>query len=109
MLRVYGKLDGHSFATLRCPEVAPHCQLSKLHLRHPEEAAVQAAASAGEWAYRRLTLGRKQPDLRRDSIHHLDRSVCWWIERAKDRLGYEPVVDQDEATKRTMDWAVSPL
>lgn len=72
-------------------------------------AALQAAASAGEWAYRILTLGTKQPALRRDSIDHLDRGACWSIEKAKHRLGYEPVADQDEAIQRTMDWAVSTL
>ncbi|KAF2448088.1 NAD(P)-binding protein [Karstenula rhodostoma CBS 690.94] len=72
-------------------------------------AALQAAASAGEWAYRILTLGTKQPTLRRDNINHLDRGVCWSIEKAKHRLGYEPVADQDEAIKRSMDWAVSSL
>lgn len=70
---------------------------------------LQAAASAGEWAYRILTLGTKQPGLRRDSIDHLDRGVCWSIEKAKQRLGYQPIADQDEAIKRTMDWAVSSL
>jgi sterol-4alpha-carboxylate 3-dehydrogenase (decarboxylating) len=72
-------------------------------------APMQAAASAGEWAYRIFTLGSKQPNLRRDSIDHLDRGVCWSIEKAKHRLGYEPVADQDEAIKRSMDWAVSTL
>jgi sterol-4alpha-carboxylate 3-dehydrogenase (decarboxylating) len=72
-------------------------------------AALQAAASAGEWAYMIFTLGSKRPNLRRDSIDHLDRGVCWSIEKAKHRLGYEPVADQDESIKRSMDWAVSTL
>lgn len=72
-------------------------------------AALQAAASTGEWAYRIFTLGFKQPGLRRHSIDHLDRGVCWSIEKAKQRLGYEPVADQDEAIKRSMDWGLSNL
>ncbi|KAJ4302682.1 erg26, C-3 sterol dehydrogenase [Kalmusia sp. IMI 367209] len=72
-------------------------------------AVLQTAASVSEWAYRILTLGTMQPNLRRDSIDHLDRGVCWSIEKAKQRLGYQPIADQDEAIKRTMDWAVSSL
>lgn len=72
-------------------------------------AALQTAASAGEWAYRILTLGTVQPTLRRHSIDHLDRGVCWSIEKAKRILGYEPVADQDEAIKRSTDWAMSTL
>lgn len=72
-------------------------------------AALQAAASAGEWAYRIFTLGTKQPTLRRDSINHLDRGVCWSIDKAKHRLGYEPVADQDDAIKRSMEWALANL
>jgi sterol-4alpha-carboxylate 3-dehydrogenase (decarboxylating) len=72
-------------------------------------AALQAAASTGEWAYRVFTLGFKQPTLRRNSIDHLDRGVCWNINKAKERLGYEPVADQDDAIKRSMDWATANL
>jgi sterol-4alpha-carboxylate 3-dehydrogenase (decarboxylating) len=72
-------------------------------------AALQAAASTGEWAYYVFTLGFKQPTLRRDNIDHLDRGACWNIDKAKQRLGYEPVADQDEAIKRSMDWATANL
>jgi sterol-4alpha-carboxylate 3-dehydrogenase (decarboxylating) len=56
-----------------------------------------------------FTLGSKQPTLRRDSIDHLDRSICCSIKKAKKRLEYKSVADQHEAIKRTKDWAVSNL
>lgn len=69
-------------------------------------AAMQMMASAGEWAYSVFTLGMKTPKLRRHGIDHLDKNCYWSIEKAKKRLGYEPVVDQDAAIKRSMEWAV---
>jgi sterol-4alpha-carboxylate 3-dehydrogenase (decarboxylating) len=75
----------------------------------PLAALQSAAASTGEWAYHIFTLGFKQPTLRRDSIDHLDRGACWNIDKAKQRLDYDPVADQDEAIKRSMDWATANL
>jgi sterol-4alpha-carboxylate 3-dehydrogenase (decarboxylating) len=72
-------------------------------------AAMQAMASAGEWAYRIFTLGSKMPALRRDGMDYLDRGACWSLEKAKQRLGYEPIADQDAAIKRTMEWALANL
>ena len=72
-------------------------------------AALQAAASIGEWVYWVFTLGFVQPKLRRHSIDHLDRGCCWNIDKAKQKLGYEPVMDQDEAIRRTMEWAMANL
>jgi sterol-4alpha-carboxylate 3-dehydrogenase (decarboxylating) len=67
---------------------------------------VQFMASAGEWTYWIFTLGTKRPKLLRQNIDHLDYGCHWSIEKAKERLGYSPVEDQDEAIKRSMDWAV---
>jgi sterol-4alpha-carboxylate 3-dehydrogenase (decarboxylating) len=67
--------------------------------------AMRVIASAGEWAYKILTLGTKTPKVRREGIDHLDRGACWSIDKAKQRLGYEPVTDQDAAIKKSMDWA----
>jgi sterol-4alpha-carboxylate 3-dehydrogenase (decarboxylating) len=50
-------------------------------------AALQATASVGEWAYWMFTLSAKQLTLRRNSVDYLDRSVCWSIEKLKQRLG----------------------
>jgi len=33
---------------------------------------------------------------------------CYWsIEKSKERLGYEPVADQDAAIKQSMQWAMA--
>lgn len=72
-------------------------------------AAMQAMASAGEWAYKIFTLGTKMPKLGKDSIDHLDKGRWWSIEKAKQRLGYQPVADQDEAIKQSMERAMANL
>ncbi|KAH7180433.1 hypothetical protein DER46DRAFT_567063 [Fusarium sp. MPI-SDFR-AT-0072] len=57
---------------------------------------MQAMASTAEWVYWILTLGYIKPD-----------SGCRWsLEKAKRILGYEPVADQDEAIRKTMEWAM---
>ncbi len=68
---------------------------------------MQVMATAGEWAHMIFTAGTMTPKLRRVSIDHLDRGCCWSIEKAKQRLGYQPVVDQDEAIKRSMEWGMA--
>ncbi|KAF2679171.1 NAD(P)-binding protein [Lentithecium fluviatile CBS 122367] len=68
--------------------------------------AMKVMASLGEWIYFIFTLGAKTPTLRRDGIDHLDGGACWSIEKARRILGYEPVADQDEAIKISMDWAM---
>lgn len=70
---------------------------------------MQAMASTGEWAYKVLTFGSRTPHLRRDDIDHLDKGCCWSIEKAKQRLGYEPIANQDEAIRKTMEWAKTHL
>jgi sterol-4alpha-carboxylate 3-dehydrogenase (decarboxylating) len=69
--------------------------------------AMQAMASVGEWAYKIFTFGTVRPGVRRDNIDHLDRGCCWSLEKAKQRLGFEPIVDQDAAIKRGMEWAMT--
>ncbi|KAF2178176.1 NAD(P)-binding protein [Zopfia rhizophila CBS 207.26] len=81
------------------------CYAAAGHPVAPEEVTtillslMQVFASAGECAYKVFTLGYKQPQLRRDSIDHLDIR----------EVGYEPVADQDEAIKRSMEWAMASL
>ncbi|KAI9658775.1 MAG: hypothetical protein M1821_002335 [Bathelium mastoideum] len=70
---------------------------------------IQAMASTGEWAYMIFTLGKKKPEMRRQSIDHLDGGCCWSIEKAKERLGYQPLIDQDAAIQKTMKWAVENI
>ena len=69
--------------------------------------AMQIMASVGEWACFIFTLGTVKPTLRRHSIDHLDKSCCWSIAKAKERLGYEPINDQDAAIRRSMEWAIA--
>ena len=67
---------------------------------------IQAMASTGEWTYKIFTLGTKKPQMRRQEIDHLDGGCYWSIEKAKERLGYQPLLDQDAAIQKTMKWAV---
>jgi sterol-4alpha-carboxylate 3-dehydrogenase (decarboxylating) len=68
---------------------------------------VQVMASMGEWAYWIFTFGRLTPQMRRQNIDHLDRGCHWSIEKARQRLGYKPLVDQQLAIKRSMEWAMA--
>jgi sterol-4alpha-carboxylate 3-dehydrogenase (decarboxylating) len=56
------------------------------------------------WAFTACTLGMKQPQF---SWHTFDymRKGCWYsIEKARKRLGYEPVCDTEEGLRRTVEW-----
>lgn len=68
---------------------------------------VLGMAIAGEWAYRIFPLGTKKPKMTRMNIEYLNQGSRWSIAKAKERLGYEPVISQDEAIKRTMQWAMA--
>lgn len=70
---------------------------------------IQTIASCTEWAYAILTLNYKRPSLRRQNIDHLDRGCCWDISKAKERLGYEPVKDQDGAIRSMMEWGIENI
>jgi sterol-4alpha-carboxylate 3-dehydrogenase (decarboxylating) len=70
---------------------------------------MQSIASCTEWAYTILTLNYKRPSLRRQNIDHLDRGCCWDISKAKERLGYEPVNDQDGAIRSMMEWGIENI
>jgi len=69
-------------------------------------AAVQVMASVGEWVYWVFTLGRKTPEMRRVSIDYLGGGCCWNIGKAREKLGYVPVGDQDGAIRRSVEWAM---
>lgn len=49
------------------------------------------------------TLGFVQPLLRRHGIDHLDQGCPWNIDKAKQKPGYEPDVDQGKAIRQTME------
>ncbi|KAK2136178.1 hypothetical protein NOF04DRAFT_1166837, partial [Fusarium oxysporum II5] len=70
---------------------------------------MQAMASTAEWVYWVLTLGCIKPGMRRTAIDHLDSGCCWSLDKAKRILGYEPVADQGEAIRKTMEWAKKTL
>lgn len=70
---------------------------------------MQSMASTMEWVYWAFTFGMLQPSLRRISMDHLDTGCCWSLDKARRILGYEPVEDQNEAIKRTMEWAMETL
>ncbi|KAF2732256.1 NAD(P)-binding protein [Polyplosphaeria fusca] len=68
---------------------------------------VKTMASVGEWVYWVGTLGIVQPKMRRQDIDHL-AGGCWWsLEKAQRVLRYRPVLDLDEAVRRSLEWAGS--
>ncbi|OCL05806.1 NAD(P)-binding protein [Glonium stellatum] len=71
--------------------------------------AIQLMASTGEWAYRIFTLGTKKPKMARQSIDHLDGGAYWSIDKARRRLGYKPVLSQEDAIKQSVKWGLEHL
>lgn len=67
---------------------------------------MQIMASVVEWFFAIFTLGYRTPEMRRQNIDHFERGRNWSLEKAKERLGYEPLTaaEQDEAVKRMMEW-----
>jgi sterol-4alpha-carboxylate 3-dehydrogenase (decarboxylating) len=57
-------------------------------------------ASFGEWIYWIFTFGTRTPELRKVGIEYLGGGTQWNINKAKERLGYEPVADQDAIIKK---------
>lgn len=63
-------------------------------------------ASAVEWLYWAFTLGLKRPKvLRRQVMTYTCYSRTYSIEKARARLGYDPVDDRDEQIRRGLNWA----
>lgn len=64
-------------------------------------------ASAVEWLYWFFTLGLKRPkDLRRQNMTYTCSPRTYSIEKARERLGYNPVDDRDEQIQRGVEWAL---
>ena len=59
-------------------------------------------AALSEWVYWALTFGTKTPEVRQLGIEYLAGGCEWNISKAKLRLGYEPVVDQDAVLRRVV-------
>ena len=57
-----------------------------------------------EVAFRVFTLGRILPPLSRQHIHYMKEGAWFDTEKARERLGYEPLVSTDEGIRRTVDW-----
>lgn len=79
----------------------------------PEEVTVVPAwfmlnlASLVEWLYWAFTLGLKRPKvLRRQTMIYTCYPRTYSIEKARERLRYEPVDDRDEQIQRGVEWAL---
>ena len=61
---------------------------------------VLSFAYLAKWLYWIFTLNTKTPQLRSQENKYLAGGCRWDITKAKERLGYEPVVDQDGVVKK---------
>jgi sterol-4alpha-carboxylate 3-dehydrogenase (decarboxylating) len=52
-------------------------------------------AYVGEWLYYVFTFNTKVPEMRSQQLKYLAGGCSWDITKAKEKLGYQPVVDQD--------------
>lgn len=66
-----------------------------------------AMATMVEYLFWIVTLNQKLPPktLRRDVLRYAFTNRTFCIEKAKDRLGYKPLIDTDEGIKRGVEWA----
>jgi sterol-4alpha-carboxylate 3-dehydrogenase (decarboxylating) len=68
-----------------------------------------ALAMVSEWLHWVFTFGTMQPDVRSVGVEYLDRGCEWKIDKARERLGYWPVEDQDEVLRRVVEFEVKRL
>jgi sterol-4alpha-carboxylate 3-dehydrogenase (decarboxylating) len=61
-------------------------------------------ATVVEWALWIFTLGKKKTNLSAAQLHYINRGSWWSIEKARERLGYEPICSTDEGVRRTVEW-----
>jgi sterol-4alpha-carboxylate 3-dehydrogenase (decarboxylating) len=59
-----------------------------------------------EWVYWVFTFGTKEPKVKRELLAYLERGAQYDLTKAKERLGYKPLVTVDEGMKRSMEWAM---
>ncbi|KAF2868621.1 C-3 sterol dehydrogenase/C-4 decarboxylase-like protein [Massariosphaeria phaeospora] len=65
---------------------------------------VLALLAVWEWVYQLVTLGQGWPKTSRQTFFYI-RHGCWFsIEKARARLGYEPLCGTEEGIKRTARW-----
>ncbi|MCJ1393619.1 erg26, C-3 sterol dehydrogenase [Xylographa bjoerkii] len=60
-------------------------------------------ASIIEWAFWIIWQGKAKPNLTRRIVNYSCMTRYYNIDKARKRLGYEPLVDMEEAIKRTME------
>lgn len=61
-------------------------------------------ASIGEWIFWVFTLGMKRPRVTTDHFVSMAGGSWFSIEKAKKRIGYEPVCDTIEGIRRSVEW-----
>lgn len=59
-----------------------------------------------EWMFWIFTFGTKEPEMKRGVLAYLERGTQFDIIKAKERLGYKPLVTVDEGIRRSMNWAL---
>ncbi|KAF7502303.1 hypothetical protein GJ744_006146 [Endocarpon pusillum] len=65
---------------------------------------ILSLASIGEWCYWVFTCGQKSPTLRRQNLEVIGTELRFSIQKARTRLGYEPICDTKEGIRRTVAW-----
>ncbi|MCJ1474334.1 erg26, C-3 sterol dehydrogenase [Lambiella insularis] len=61
-------------------------------------------ASIIEWAFWIIWQGKTKPNLTRRIVNYSSMTRYYNIEKARKRLGYEPLVGMQEAVAQTMEW-----
>ena len=68
---------------------------------------VLGVAIAVEWLYWIFTFGQKTPKfLRSHTIRWVISERTFSVEKAKQRLGYKPVNNEDESIKKGVEWCL---
>ena len=64
-------------------------------------------ASVIEWIFWLVFLGRRQPNLTRKIVNYSAMTRYFSMEKARRRLGYEPIFSMEEGLERAMKWLLS--
>lgn len=94
-------LDALEASTLSCAALTAWNALYGLELKalRPGD-TVLTQGTGGVSIYWIFTFGTKQPRVRSVAIKHLGGGCEWDITKAKEKLGYVPVADQDAVLKK---------
>lgn len=113
------KVDGEAFV-ITDGDPQPFWDFTRRTWRHagdqtkPEEITVIPAmlvfgmAGAVEWLYYIFTLGQVRPPLKMSRLYlqYTILNTTYNINKAKERLGYNPIVDHDAHLKNSIEWAL---